>query len=103
VPAVDGVNVLVQVAVPAVAAARVHIEKVPVTPVEARDNAPVGVEGVAEVSVTVAVHVLVDSPGNPTVIVVGVHDIVVVVVCAVGCETLTVVLPVLAACAVSPA
>jgi len=60
---------------------------------------PVGAVGLAEVSVTVVVHVV----GTPRATVVGAHETVVVVVCAAAGEMLTVVLPVLAACAVSPA
>ena len=59
-PAVDGVKVEVHVAVPAVVpAARVHVVKVPVTPVTVKVTEPVGVRTVpaVEVSVTVAVHV----------------------------------------------
>jgi len=57
VPAVDGRNVEVQVAVPAVAlAANVHVVNVPVTPVTANVTVPVGVMTVptAELSPTVA-------------------------------------------------
>jgi len=60
VPAVDGRKVDVHVAVPAVAlAARVHVVKVPVTPLTAKVTAPVGVITVpaAELSATVAVQV----------------------------------------------
>ena len=59
VPAVDGVKVLVHVAVPAVVpAASVHVVKVPVTPDTVNETLPVGVVApVVEVSVTVAVHV----------------------------------------------
>jgi len=60
VPAVEGVKVEVQVAVPAVAlAARVHVVNVPVTVVTANVTDPVGVSTVpaAELSATVAVHV----------------------------------------------
>jgi len=58
VPAVDGVNVEVQVAVPAVApAASVHVVKVPVTPLTAKVTDPVGVMTGAVMSVTVAEHV----------------------------------------------
>ena len=59
VPAVDGVKVLVHVAVPAVVpAANVQVVKVPVTPVTVKVTEPVGVlTGVGETSVTVAVHV----------------------------------------------
>src|SRR6267143_1355780 len=59
-PAVDGRNVEVQVAVPAVApAARVHVVKVPVTPETAKVTEPVGVMTVpaADESATVAVQV----------------------------------------------
>src|SRR2546422_884601 len=59
VPALDGVNVLVHVAVPAaVPAAKVHVVNVPVTPDTVNVTEPVGVlTGATEVSVTVAVHV----------------------------------------------
>ena len=59
VPALDGVNVLVHVAVPAVVpAAKVHVVNVPVTPLTVKVTEPVGVlTGATEVSVTVAVHV----------------------------------------------
>ena len=58
-PEVDAVNVLVQVAVPAVVpAARVQVVNVPVTPLTVNVTDPVGVLTVpAAVSVTVAVHV----------------------------------------------
>src|SRR5438445_10326827 len=59
VPAVDAVNVEVQVAVPAVVpAASVQVVNVPVTPLTVNVTDPVGVLTVpAAVSVTVAVHV----------------------------------------------
>ena len=59
VPAVEGRNVEVQVAVPEVAlAARVQVVKVPVTPVTANVTAPVGVITVpTDESTTVAVQV----------------------------------------------
>jgi len=58
VPAVDGVNVLLHVATPAVAVAvRVHVVNVPVTPVTAKVTEPVGVDTGAVLSVTVAVQV----------------------------------------------
>jgi len=59
VPALDGVKVLVHVAVPAVVpAANVQVVKVPVTPATVKVTEPVGVlTGVGETSVTVAVHV----------------------------------------------
>jgi len=58
VPAVDGVNVEVHVAVPAVApAANVHVVNVPVTPLTVKVTDPVGVLTGAVMSVTVAVHV----------------------------------------------
>ena len=59
VPAVEAVNVLVHVAVPAVVpAAKVHVVNVPVTPDSVNVTEPVGVLTVpAAVSVTVAVHV----------------------------------------------
>ena len=59
VPEVDAVNVLVQVAVPAVVpAASVHVVNVPVTPDTVNVTEPVGVLTVpAAMSVTVAVHV----------------------------------------------
>ena len=59
VPALDGVKVLVHVAVPAVVpAAKVHVVNVPVTPDTVNVTEPVGVlTGATEVSVTVAVHV----------------------------------------------
>ena len=59
VPAVEAVNVLVHVAVPAVVpAAKVHVVNVPVTPDTVNVTEPVGVLTVpAAVSVTVAVHV----------------------------------------------
>lgn len=57
VPAVDGVNVLVHVAVPVAPATNVHVVKVPVTPVTVKDTVPVGVDTGAVESVTVAVHV----------------------------------------------
>ena len=56
-PAVDAVKVDVHVA-EAVVPAKVHVVKVPVTPVSPRATVPVGVRNVpAEVSVTVTVHV----------------------------------------------
>jgi len=59
VPAVEAVNVLVHVAVPAVVpAANVQVVNVPVTPLTVNVTEPVGVlTGATEVSVTVAVHV----------------------------------------------
>jgi len=59
VPEVDAVNVLVQVAVPAVVpAANVQVVNVPVTPDTVNVTEPVGVLTVpAAMSVTVAVHV----------------------------------------------
>jgi|SRR5205807_5280980 len=59
VPAVEAVNVLVHVAVPAVVpAANVQVVKVPVTPATVKVTEPVGVlTGAGEVSVTVAVQV----------------------------------------------
>ena len=59
VPAVDAVNVEVQVAVPAVVpAANVQVVNVPVTPDTVNVTEPVGVLTVpAAMSVTVAVHV----------------------------------------------
>ena len=59
VPALDGVNVLVHVAVPAVVpAAKVHVVNVPVTPDTVNVTEPVGVlTGAGPVSVTVAVQV----------------------------------------------
>ena len=54
---------------------------------------PVGAVGLAEVSVTVAVHAV----GTPRATSEGAHATVVVVVCAAGCEMLTVALPVLVA------
>ena len=59
VPAVEAVKVLVHVAVPAVVpAANVQVVNVPVTPVTVKVTEPVGVVApVADVSVTVAVHV----------------------------------------------
>ena len=77
VPALDGVNVLVHVAVPAVVpAAKVHVVNVPVTPLTVKVTEPVGVlTGATEVSVTVAVHV------DPWLTTTGlVHDTVVLVV-----------------------
>ena len=59
VPALDGVNVLVHVAVPAVVpAASVHVVNVPVTPDTVKVTEPVGVlTGAGDASVTVAVQV----------------------------------------------
>ena len=59
VPAVEAVNVLVHVAVPAVVpAAKVQVVNVPVTPLVVKVTEPVGVlTGAGEVSVTVAVQV----------------------------------------------
>src|SRR5437016_2134883 len=59
VPAVEAVNVLVHVAVPAVVpAANVQVVKVPVTPATVKVTEPVRLdEGRGEVSVTVAVQV----------------------------------------------
>ena len=59
VPAVEAVNVLVHVAVPAVVpAANVQVVNVPVTPLTVKVTEPVGVlTGAGEVSVTVAVQV----------------------------------------------
>src|SRR5438445_10785767 len=77
VPALDGVNGLVHVAVPAVVpAAKVHVVNVPVTPLTVKVTEPVGVlTGATEVSVTVAVHV------DPWLTTTGlVHDTVVLVV-----------------------
>ena len=57
VPEVEAVNVEVQVAEAAVPD-KVHVVNVPVTPVWVSDTVPVGVVApVAEVSVTVTVHV----------------------------------------------
>src|SRR5437879_13537654 len=60
VPEVEGVNVDVHVAVPAVVpAANVQVVNVPVTPVTVKVTEPVGVLTVpVPVSVTVAVHVV---------------------------------------------
>ena len=55
-PAVDAVNVEVHVAVAPVPL-RTHAVKAPVTPVSDRPTVPVGVVGVADVSVTVTVQV----------------------------------------------
>ena len=58
VPVVEGVNVVLQVAVPAVVpAAKVHVVNVPVTPLTVNVTEPVGVVTGAVESVTVAVHV----------------------------------------------
>ena len=94
VPEVDAVNVEVQVA-DAVVPAKVHVVKVPVTPVSPRPTVPVGVMKVpAEVSVTVTLQV------EPWLITTGVvQDTVVVVVR--GLTTILVV-PLLKECAVSP-
>ena len=74
VPDVDAVNVEVQVA-EAVVPARVHVVKVPVTPVSLSATVPVGVLVVpGETSVTVTLHV------EPWLITTGVvHETVVVV------------------------
>jgi hypothetical protein len=56
VPAVDAVKVEVHVA-DAVVPLRVHAVKTPVTPVSESPTVPVGVVGVADVSVTVTVQV----------------------------------------------
>src|SRR2546427_811992 len=77
VPALDGVNVLVHVAVPAVVpAAKVHVVNVPVTPDTVNVTEPVGVLPVpVPVSFTVAVHVdpWLTTPGlvHVTAVVVG--------------------------------
>jgi len=58
VPVVEGVNVVLQVAVPAVVpAAKVQVVNVPVTPLTVNVTEPVGVVTGAVESVTVAVHV----------------------------------------------
>src|SRR5438445_11903652 len=59
VPVVEGVNVVLQVAVPAVVpAAKVQVVNVPVTPLTVQVTEPVGVlTGAGEVSVTVAVQI----------------------------------------------
>jgi len=58
VPVVEGVNVVLQVAVPAVVpAAKVQVVNVPVTPLTVKVTEPVGVVTGAVESVTVAVHV----------------------------------------------
>jgi len=58
VPAVEAVNMLVHVAVPAVVpAAKVHVVNVPVTPLTVNVTDPVGVlTGAGETSVTVALQ-----------------------------------------------
>src|SRR5438445_11012580 len=78
VPELEGVNVLVQVAVPAVVpAANVQVVKVPVTPVTAKVTEPVGVTTVPAVVASVTVAVQVDSRLTTSVVV---HVTVVVVV-----------------------
>ncbi len=75
VPAVEAVNVEVQVA-EAVVPAKVHVVNDPVTPVSLRATVPVGVRNVpaAEVSVTVTLQV------EPWLITTGVMQLTVVVV-----------------------
>ena len=59
VPVVDAVNVVLQVAVPAVVpAAKLQVVNAPVTPLTERFTVPVGVVGEVEVSVTVAVQLV---------------------------------------------
>jgi len=94
VPAVDAVKVEVHVA-DAVVPARVHVVKVPVTPVSVSATVPVGVMNVpGEVSVTVTVQV------DPWLTTTGVVQLTVVVV-ARGLTTILVV-PLLVAWLVSP-
>ncbi len=93
-PDVDAVNVEVHVA-EAVVPARVHVVKLPVTPVWERVTVPVGVMKVpAEVSVTVTVHV------EPWLMTTGVLQVTAVVVTR--RLTTTLVVPLLELCAVSP-
>ena len=93
-PAVDAVKVEVHVA-DAVVPARVHVVKVPVTPVSVSATVPVGVMNVpGEVSVTVTVQV------DPWLTTTGVVQLTVVVV-ARGLTTILVV-PLLVAWLVSP-
>src|SRR5438445_3655465 len=84
VPEVDGVIEAEQLAADPVPV-RVH------DPLGVNVTVPVGVVGPVAVSVTVAVH----EVAWPTTTVVGVHETVVVVVCAAAGEMLTVALPVL--------
>ena len=94
VPEVVAVKVDEQVA-DAVVPARVQVVKDPVTPVSDRATVPVGVMAVpAEVSVTVTVH------AEPWLATTGVaHDMVVVVTRGL---TVTLVVPLLPPCVVSP-
>ncbi len=86
-PGADGVAVSEQVAA-AVVPASVHV------PPGVKVTVPVGVVApVAEVSVTVAVQLVTWLMKT----VEGVHETVVVVVCAAGCEMLRIALPVLTA------
>ena len=88
-PNVDAVKVEVQVA-EAVVPARVHVVKLPVTPVSLSATVPVGVVGlVAEVSVTVTVHV------EPWLGTTGVVQETVVVVAWIPVFTTTLVVPLL--------
>jgi hypothetical protein len=82
------VKVEVQVA-EAVVPARVQIVNVPVTPVSVSDTVPAGVVGVAEVSVTVIVHV------DPWLITTGVAQLIVVVVWRTGTLTTMLAVPLL--------
>ena len=93
-PAVEAVKVEVQVA-DAVVPDKVHVVNVPVTPVSLRATVPVGVVApVAEVSVTVTVHV------EPWLITTGVEqETAVVVACG---FTTTLVVPLLAPWFASP-
>src|SRR5437879_6488780 len=98
VPVVEGVNVVLQVAVPAVVpAAKVHVVNVPVTPLTVNVTDPVGVLRVpAAVSVTVAVHV------EPWLTNTGlVHETAVVVVLLLT-TTVAAVVVLLVACVESP-
>ena len=89
VPEVEAVNVEEHVA-DAVVPDKVHVVKVPETPLTVRPTVPVGVVGLAEISVTVTVQV------EPWLITTGVVQLmVVVVVWPAGGLTVTLVVPLL--------
>src|SRR5713226_6197568 len=88
VPVNVEVKVEVQVA-DAVVPARVQVVNDPVTPVSVKETVPVGVVGVAEVSVTVTVQV------EPWLITTGVVQLIVVVVWRTGTLTTMLVVPLL--------
>ena len=98
VPAVEAVNMLVHVAVPAVVpAAKVHVVNVPVTPLTVNVTDPVGVlTGAGETSVTVALQF------DPWLTNTGLVHVTVVVVARLLTTTVAAVVVLLVACVESP-